>query len=148
MTFHERKHMASIIGSVIVFFSYAIYVYNDFHSLGSEAAYDLKFWARSILILVPVSIVGKILLAIGFYIFNEVTTNESEPKVVDERDKIIEMRSSFYSHWIFIAGFFFAMFSIMLDFTPSWMFIIMMVAGFLADITGEVLRIYYYRRGY
>ncbi|CAH1220791.1 hypothetical protein PAECIP111892_04920 [Paenibacillus auburnensis] len=48
---------------------------------------------------------------------------------------------------MFISGFLLAMGSLVIDQPLKVMFIVLIVSGFVSDITGSISRIYYYRRG-
>src|SRR5690606_41548492 len=100
LSFHEKKHIFSIIGTVLTFGIYSYYVYTDYQSEGSEAAYDLKFWYMAILSLIPVSIVAQIILEIIFQILNIVATRKTEQPIRDERDQLLELHDMTKAKWI------------------------------------------------
>jgi hypothetical protein len=107
----------------------------------------LRFWAAAILILIPVSIVAKIIIAIIFNIIYRITTKEVEPSFSDELDKLIDLKATRNSHYVFTLGFLLAMGSLVLDMTPTTMFIILIFSGFLSEMASVFTTLYHYRKG-
>jgi hypothetical protein len=74
-------------------------------------------------------------------------TNEDMPTTDDERDKLIELKSTRISHWIFTIGFMLAMGSQAIDMKPWVMFVTLISSGFLSSMVSELARFYFYRKG-
>ena len=90
---------------------------------------------------------AQIIIHIVFIIINKIITDEDAPKITDERDKLIELKSIRISHWIFVLGFLLAMGAMAIE-MPVWvMFITLIYAGFVASIAAEISKIYFYRKG-
>jgi uncharacterized membrane protein YfcA len=106
-----------------------------------------SFWGSVILILIPVTILAKIIIFIVFMIIYRITTDEEAPCFSDERDKLIELKAARNSYWVFCFGFLLAMVSQVIHMPPSMMFIILVFSVFVADIFGEISQLYYYSRG-
>ena len=68
--------------------------------------------------MIPIAIVAQIIIHIIFAIINKMVTNEDMPTTDDERDKLIELKSTRISHWIFTIGFMLAMGSQAIDMKP------------------------------
>jgi hypothetical protein len=143
----EKMSYLSLIGSILIFGFYTNYVYQ--HSVVGDPAIinDFSFWGRSFIVLIPVAIVVQIVLHILFAIVNKIVTNEDLPSKTDEMDKLIELKSIRLSHWVFVLGFFLAMGSLTLGMKPAVMFILLILSGFLASLSSDVAKIYYYRKG-
>jgi hypothetical protein len=109
-----------------------------------------RFWGAFFLILIPVSIVAKIIVYIIFAIINTIATRQEEPSMsmTDERDRLIEMKSATNSFYVFIAGFLLAMGSLVIEMPPSVMFIILICFGVLSEIVSEISQFIFYRRGF
>ncbi|MDQ0195626.1 hypothetical protein [Paenibacillus wynnii] len=147
MSYQEKKNIVSLLGSFLVFVWYGLYVFQK-HPLGSiDSANTFSFWGGVILILIPVSIVVKIIITIVFNIIYRITTNETEPSFSDELDKLIELKATRNSHYVFTLGFLVSMGSLVMDMQPTVMFIILMVSGFLSEMVGGITQLYLYRRG-
>jgi hypothetical protein len=144
----EKMIMVSIITSLLIISIYSIFVYKKHIEANPEIINNLKFWGKSFLILIPISIAAQIIIHIIFIIINKIVANEEPPPLLsDEMDKLIELKSKRISHWIFIAGFLLAMGSLVLE-MPVWvMFVTLIYSGFLAAIVSEIAKIYFYRRG-
>lgn len=147
MSYQEKKTLVNMISSVLIFSIYSIYVYSKYTAGGDELAFDLHFWAKAFLILIPVSIVARIIIAILFVIIYKITTMEDIPNFEDERDKLIELKALRSSNWVFIVGFFLAMVSQVMDMTPATMFVIIAVFGLLSEMVDNISRLYFYKKG-
>jgi len=97
--------------------------------------------------LIPIAIVAQIIIHIIFAIINKMVTNEDMPTTDDERDKLIELKSTRISHWIFTIGFMLAMGSQAIDMKPWVMFVTLISSGFLSSMVSELARFYFYRKG-
>lgn len=147
MDIKEKRILVSLIGSVLVFLFYALYVYNK-HIAGSpEIINDFQFWGKAFLFMIPVAIVAQIIIHIILAIFAKITTNEDLDIIDDERDKLIELKSVKISHYIFLGGFMTAMIWLAIGAQPGLMFILIFSSGFIASTVSEIARLYYYRKG-
>ena len=144
---HEKHSIVSIIGSVLVIGFYSLYVYRNYIQADMELLNDFQFWGKSFLYLIPVAIVVQIVIQILFAIANRIITQEDIPDITDERDKLIELKCIWISHWLFILGFMLAMGSLAMGMKPYVMFITLISSGFLASLASEVAKIIYYRMG-
>lgn len=147
MSYQERRNIVSLIGTLLIFTLYSRYVYLKFPEGSIDSSELFSFWGATILILIPVSIVAKIIIHIVFSILNTIATKEKEPAFTDERDKIIELKATRNSHYVFILGFLLAMGSLVMDMEPSVMFIILIVAGLVSEVSGIITQLYHYRKG-
>ncbi|MBN2807093.1 MAG: hypothetical protein JXR22_10585 [Prolixibacteraceae bacterium] len=144
---HEKMTYLSLTGSILIFFFYVRYVYLHSVVVNPDIVNDFSFWGRSFIVLIPVAIVVQIVLHIVFAIVNKILTNEDLPAKSDEMVRLIELKSIQLSHWVFVIGFFLAMGSIALNMKPAVMFILLIFSGFMASISSDVAKIYYYRKG-
>jgi len=168
MTFHEKKTIVTSLTGLIItltYLFYAIFKYNE----GSPESLTLKFWAMTILIFIGIGVVSIIVIMILFHIFysislaiqlkmenKDITDKEIEQKIAqivktdtveDEMGKLIELKSMRIGFIFAGIGFVFALFSILLNYSP----IIMINILFLSFSSGSVLegltQLYYYRKG-
>src|ERR1044072_8669922 len=98
-SFHEKKSIATLISNTLIFGGYCWYIYNTQLNGNPEAFESQSFWAKAILILIPVSIVARIIIAIVGAILYRIATGENVPSKTDERDKMIELRSIRNAHY-------------------------------------------------
>ncbi|MFD0698993.1 hypothetical protein ACFQZT_33500 [Paenibacillus sp. GCM10027628] len=147
MSYQEKKNIVSLISAIVVFGTYCWNVYLRYNETNMEGAELFHFWGAAFLILIPVTMVARMIIEIIFIIINRIATKEKAPSFADELDKIIELKAIRISYFVFIFGFLIAMGSLVLHATPSSMFIILFLSGFIADVAGIIWRLYLYRKG-
>jgi hypothetical protein len=147
VSYQEKKYIVSLVSAIAVFGTYCWTVFLRYPDTNLEGAELFRFWGAVILILVPVSMVARMIIEIIFIIINRVATKEKAPSFTDELDKIIDLKAMRISYFVFILGFLLAMGSLVLHMTPSMMFIIMFLTGFTSDVAGIIWRLYLYRKG-
>lgn len=147
MSYQEKKNYVSLIGTILILGIYCLYVFQKYPAGSLDSTDIYSFWGTFILILIPVSIVGKIIITIVFNIVYRITTNEVEPTFSDELDKLIELKATKVSHYVFTLGFLLAMGSLVVDMPHSAMFIILILSGFVSEMVGVITQLYLYRKG-
>jgi hypothetical protein len=147
MTYQEKKSIVSLISTILIFGSYCLYMYPQYPEGGAELTETFHYWGSFVLILTLISIVAHIIISIIFNIVFRITTREKEPTFADELDKLIDLKATRNSFFVFIIGFLLAMGSLVIDQPSQVMFIILIAAGFISDVTGSVTKLYHYRRG-
>jgi hypothetical protein len=147
MTYQEKRSIVSLISAILIFGFYCLYMYPRYPGGGLESMETFRYWGSFVLILTLFSIVAHIMISIIFNIVFRMTTREKEPKFADELDKLIDLKAARNSFFVFIIGFLLAMGSLII-FQPSQvMFIILIISGFISDVTGSVTKFYHYRKG-
>ncbi|WP_316571782.1 hypothetical protein [Neobacillus sp. YIM B06451] len=147
MTYQEKKSIVSLVSVIVIFGSFCFYMYPQFPKNGLESLETFRFWGSFVFSLILVSIIANIIINIVFNIAFRITTGEKEPTFEDELDNIINLRATRNSFFVFILGFLLAMGSLII-FQPSQiMFIILIISGFMSDVTGSITRLYHYRKG-
>ncbi len=144
----EKQILVTIITLILIFGGYAFYVYQKYIEPDFTIVNNFQFWGKAFLILIPVTIVSQIIIHIVFAIITKIVTNEDLPTKTDERDKLIELKSIRISHWIFTAGFLLSMVTLVLNMQPYVMFITLIASGFISGIVSEIVKLYYYRKGF
>lgn len=147
MSYQEKKNIVSLIGTILIFGSYCLYMFQRHQEASLDQADVFRFWGLFILILIPVSIVAKIIIQIAFNILYRITTNEAEPSFSDELDKLIELKATRNSHYVFMLGVVLSMGSLVMDMPYSAMFIIIILSGFISEVIGYISQLYLYRKG-
>lgn len=147
MTYQEKKSIVSIISAIVIFVSYSAYKYARYPKGGLASTEAYHYWGSFVLVLTLVSIVAHIAISIVFNIVFRATTGEKEPKFADELDKLIELKAYRNGFAVFILGFLLAMGALVIDRPIQAMFVILIVSGFVSDVTGSVTKLYHYRRG-
>jgi len=148
MSYQERRALVSVFSSLLITALYSAYMVQRYSAAGAYSPEVFRFWGAFFLILIPVSIVAKIVIYILFSIFNNIATREQEPSLTDERDRLIDLKATRNSLVAFTAGFLVAMTAVALNQPPAVMFSIFIVSGVLAELASDLSQFYFYRRGF
>ncbi|WP_027086594.1 hypothetical protein [Cohnella panacarvi] len=147
MSYQEIKNVVSLISTVCIFGGYCAYVFLNNRDEIWHSTATLSFWGAVVLILIPVSIVARIVVTILFIMIYRMVTKEQEPSFADELDKLIELKASRVSYAVFVVGFLFGMFALAMEWPLSWAFVFMICSGFMAEVADGVAQLYWYRKG-
>jgi hypothetical protein len=147
MSYQEKQSILSLVNTILILSLYSGYIYSNYIAGNPGIIYDMKFLGKAFVILIPFTIVVQIVMHILFAIFNKIITHEDPPKIEDEMDKLIELKSLRASHWVFIVGFFSAMASQAIGQPPYVMFLAFIVSGFVSGMISDIAKIWYYRKG-
>ncbi|HEX2906617.1 MAG TPA: hypothetical protein VHO69_07150 [Phototrophicaceae bacterium] len=148
MSYQEKRSLVNIASTILITALYAAFMMQRYPAADPYSREVFHFWGSFFLILIPISIVARILIYIVFSIFNYIATREEEPPIIDERDKLIELRAGQLSLYGFAVGVMLAMGSLVVEQPPSVMFIILICAGVVSEIISELAQFYFYRRGF
>jgi hypothetical protein len=143
----EKQILVTSISMIAIFVCYSLYVYHNYIVGNLAILDDFRFWGKTFLILIPVTIVSQIIIHILFAIFNKIATNEDMDTKSDERDKLIDLKAIQISHWVFTLGFLVAMASLAFGMRPYVMFITLFASGLVSSLISEIAKIYFYRKG-
>ena len=147
MDYHERKSIVNMLSTIIVLGIYYWFVFERFNAQVMNTDEQLQFWAKAILIAIPVSIITKIVVLIVFAISNYIITREKTAGFEDERDKLIELKSTRNSYVIFGTGFFISLVVLAFGYPPKYMFISLILAGIGSEVFDQLSKLYYHRKG-
>jgi hypothetical protein len=147
MTYQEKKSIVSLISAILIFGFYCMYMYPQYPGRGVDSDETFRYWGSFVLILTLISIVAHIFISIIFNIVFRITTREKEPKFADELDKLIDLKAFRNSFFVFVIGFLFAMGSLVIYQPSTVMFMILIISGFVSDVTGSATKLYHYRKG-
>jgi hypothetical protein len=148
MSYQERQAIVSLVSNILVLAGYSAYMFQRYPQESPYSPEIFRFWGAYFLILIPVSIVARIIIVIVFHIVNAIATRDERVPITDERDRLIESKAQTSASWVFITGFILAMGSLAFDQPPTVMFILLLGAGLLSEVVSEVSRFYFYRRGF
>ena len=149
----EKGTIVSLATTILSFAIYCLVVFQKYQDVNldpanANSADEFKFWATVILVLIPVLIVSQIVSQIIFIIINFVVTGEEAPEIIDEFDKLIDLKSTRNFYHTFMVGFLLSMIAIVLDEPPATMLIIMFAAILVSGVILDLSERYYYRRGF
>jgi hypothetical protein len=147
MSYQEKRSIVSMLSTILITAAYFFYILHGVRIGSLDPANVFRFWGWVILILIPVSIVARIIIYIVFSIVHTMATKECDPPFNDERDKLIGLKATRNAHWVFVVGFLLAMVSQVAGMAPSVMFMVLIGFGFVSDLAGEISQLYFYRQG-
>lgn len=152
MTYQEKKSVVRIITYTLFMAVYAIIVINKFNNGDFDQLSEMRFWATIILISVPIQVAVAIIVEIVINIVAEISmeikgTERDDIDVVDERDRLIELKTMRISMVFFAIGFMIALGTQVFDFSIHVFFIVIVSFGFVSELIGETLKIHFYRNG-
>jgi hypothetical protein len=148
MSSQERQAVVSLLTTLLLAVVFLVYVLPRYPAGNPYSAAVFHFWGWAVVIFIPVSIVANIAMSIAFSIVYSMATHEKVASFADERDKFIELRALRNSVYVFACGFFLAMGSLVIDLSPSVMFIILMGSGFGSVMVGTISQLYLSRKGF
>lgn len=147
MSFQEKRAIAYLVGTLLVLVGFWILVVQRFQDGSTNPANIFHYWASVILILIPVTVGVRIVVYIPFYIINWIATQEEEPDLIDERDKLIELKAIRHCYYTFMLGFFLSVGTQVFSMPPATMFIGFAITPVITVMVYDLSEIYFYRRG-
>lgn len=150
MYIQVEKAVFNLVTTILLMVGYLLYVFGIQGEINLSKVLDIQFWGIFILKLTVFMVVAKIMLFILFAIFIKVKNrnmDEEDLEFMDERDKLIEMKSDRYSHWVAMFGFVASMIPVSMGYSVQYMFITILIFGFLSALMSDVWKIYFYNKG-
>ncbi|MEQ9403945.1 MAG: hypothetical protein RIM99_10185 [Cyclobacteriaceae bacterium] len=147
MYYHEKKSILNILSTLII---YGIYYWFVFEKYGSEAMSpeeELQFWGKTLLLVIPIAIAGKIIIHIAFSVTHRIISKEKQPCFEDEREKLIMLKSTRNAFFVFGFGFLGALSAIALGWPLHVMFTWMICAGVMSDVFDNLSQLWFHRKG-
>lgn len=144
MGYQEKKSILLAITQVLLTIGYFWHVAGQYAALAPDADL-LLFWAKTIVVMVPVFMAGHITALIVFTILNKQITGESVPKFQDERDKLIELKATRIEYFTIILGVFASMVYVWRGDGLTTMFIVLITGLVLSGFLTQMTRIILYR---
>jgi len=110
-----------------------------------------RVWGIVIVLAVLVTIFATILTHIVYAILQAIRTGQQNPKLEDfedERDRLIDLRGTRVTHLVSSIGASLSMLTYVLGQPPLVMFTLLIFFGVVAQIIGDIRRLFLYRRGF
>lgn len=148
MSHEERNNIVAIVVSLIT----NTYVLIRLRGLWADGAFDgpdaLMFWARAVLWVVPIAIVGTIVLTILANILFAIATRDESPDfTVDERDRMFQMRGMAVTMVVASFGFLGCLVALAVGWEALIVFTLLYVAFAAGDLIGNLVKFVSYRIG-
>ena len=148
MTYQEKNITISLTINVLILGIFGVNLFQMVQEGSFNSTNLFSLWGTVIVITIFATILGTILTMIVSSIIHTIKTNEEETFIEDERDKLIDLKGSKNSYNLFSLGVFISMITLVMDKSPLVMFSLLIFSGIMAQIFGEVSRLYFYRRGF
>lgn len=145
LSYYEKRSIMSIVVYLLVYSS-MFYDAAAYYGLENPKQDLLNFWGNQFLELFLCLIVVYLLFYFAFNTLNRKITGETRPKIKDERDNAIELKTIHAAYYIFILGIFGAMLSAIWVENTSPIFLIIMGSFLASGVVAEVVRIVSYRK--
>jgi len=149
MNFEVKNIYAGLVTMAIIFTIYAVVVAQMYGEGRFEGPEGNALLAKAILALMLGGVLVHILVAILTNIVLAIIARDPKPSfVVDERDKLIELRGLRVSYYVFGAGFVTAIAVMALGAGVFWVFNLLLASCAVSTLVEAVVRLACYRRGF
>lgn len=151
MSFQEKNITVTLISFLLILVFYTIRVFQMATDGGLNSTELFRLWGVTIVLSIIVTIVGMILTHIVSTIVIAIQTGDDDPDIEDikdERDEIIDLKGTKITYTIASIGSFFAMLTFVQGQSPLVMFALLVFFGLLAQVIGDMTRLFVYRRGF
>ena len=151
MSFQQKNVTVSLVNFSLILGFFLFRVLQMIQGGGFNSTNVFRLWGIVIALAVVVTIFATILTHIVLAIVHAIRTGEEKSNVEDiedERDKLIALRGTRVTYFVASVGSFLSMLTFVFGQPPLVMFTSLIFFGVLAQILGDVLRLYLYRRGF
>jgi hypothetical protein len=151
MSFQEKNITVSLANFTLILGFFLFRVVQMIRSDSFEPENVFRLWGLIIVLAVIVTIFATILTHILSAIIHAIRTGEEKSNVEDiedERDKLIDLRGTKTTYLVSSIGGFLSMLTFVFGQPPLVMFTLFILSGLVAQVVGDVLRLYLYRRGF
>jgi len=151
MSFQQKNVTVSLVNFVLILGFFSVRVLQMIQGGSFNSINVFRLWGIIIALAIIVTIFATILTHIVLAIIHAIRTGEEKSNVEDiedERDKLIDLRGTKLTYLVASIGSFLSMLTFVLGQLPLVMFTLLIFFGVLAQILGDVLRLYLYRRGF
>ncbi len=151
MSFQEKNISVTLVSFTLILGFYLTRLFQMIQSGDINSTDVFRLWGVVIVLAIIVTIVAMILTHIVSAIVEVIKTGEEEPDIenmADERDKLIELKGTKVTYSVSSSGVFLSMLTFALGQPPLVMFTLLIFFGLVAQIIGDISRLYLYRRGF
>ncbi|MCP4359970.1 MAG: hypothetical protein GY796_18340 [Chloroflexi bacterium] len=151
MSYQEKNIIVTLVSYILILGVYLINLFQMIQDGGLNSTSVFRLWGTVIVLTIIVMIVAMILTHIVSAIIQAIKTGEGDPDIEDledERDKLIDLRGTKVTYFLSSIGIFLSMLTFALGQSPLVMFTLLIFFGIVAQIIGDISRLYLYRRGF
>ena len=151
MSFHQKNVTVSLATFTLILGFYLIRLFQIIQDGNFNSANIFRLWG----FVIAFAIAGTIIITILTHIFSAITqviqTGEENPNIEDiedERDQLIDLRGTKVTYFVSSIGVFLSMLTFVFGQAPLVMFTLLIFSGIVAQVIGDISRLYLYRRGF
>ncbi len=151
MSFQEKNIAVSLANFTLILGFYSIRVFQMIQGGSFNTTNVFRLWGIIIALAIIITIFATILTHILSAIIHAIKTGEEKPDIEDiedERDRLIDLRGTKVTYFISSIGGFLSMLTFVRGQPPLVMFTLLIFSGVVAQVVGDVSRLYLYRRGF
>ena len=150
MSIQVQKAVFNLATTILIVGGYLFYSFGIHGDVFLSKVMSLQFWGVFILKFTVVMVAAKVIFFILFFLYKRTKSSGKDDEdldFLDERDKLIEIKSDRYSHWISSVGFIISMVPIAMGYSVNYMFSIILVFAIVSTLMLDVWKIYFYSKG-
>jgi hypothetical protein len=150
MSFQEKNITVSLVNFTLILGVYLFRVFQMVLGGSFNSTNVFRLWGIVIVLAILVTIFATILTHIVSAIIQAIKTKK-EPDIediADERDQLIDLRGTKVTYITSSIGVFLSMLTFAFGQPPLVMFTLLIFFGVVAQIIGDISRLYLYRRGF
>jgi hypothetical protein len=150
MSFQEKNFTVSLVNFTLILGVYLFRVFQMVLGGSFNSTNVFRLWGIVIVLAILVTIFATILTHIVSAIIQAIKTKK-EPDIediADERDQLIDLRGTKVTYITSSIGVFLSMLTFAFGQPPLVMFTLLIFFGVVAQIIGDISRLYLYRRGF
>jgi hypothetical protein len=151
MSFQEKNSTVSLVNFILILGFFLVRLFQMTQGGSFIPANVFRLWGIIIALAIVVTIFATILTHIVSAIIQAIKTGQERSAVEDiedERDQLIDLRGTKITYLVYSIGNFLAMLTFVFGQPPLVMFTLLILSGVVAQIMGDISRLYLYRRGF
>jgi len=150
MSYQEKTIAVSLVNYLLILGFYLIRVFQMIQGGGFNSTNVFRLWGIVIVLAIVVTILATILTHTVSGIIHAAKTKEKTTikDIQDERDRLIDLRGTKIAYFASSIGVFLSMLTFALGQRSLIMFSMLIFFGVVAQIFGNISRLYLYRRGF
>jgi hypothetical protein len=149
MSYRETNISVSLVSYLLVLGYFLVNWLQMYQEEGLASEKVFRLWLIVIAASILLNILGSILTNIVLNIEHAIKTNSKEAArlIEDERDKLIELKGVKATYIAFSIGVLVSMLTFVFGQPPLVMFSLIILFSMTAEIIGDSVQLYFYRRG-
>ncbi len=149
MAFEERNTWVYLLVSLAVMLIFGTRIYDATVMGAFDGPEGLQTWARRVLTYIPMAIVMVIVTVIlANIVYGIFTGGDDLTMKEDERDRHIGLRGMRVTQAVFSTGWIIAVVLLALGYSALQTLNLMLLAAWFSDVAGNLVKLFFYRRGY